>query len=129
MTYRKARLSATHCAGRDRRPCRRTVGPVGVPVRATVRPWRELPEETASDRQQLRVHNSEQAGEPSRQFGADQARAGDTNTVQNFRRDCLRELTKLKTAWPDLHYRTVKGGLVLLPSPPAIAPSQLRLVE
>ena len=26
-------------------------------------------------------------------------------------------------------YRTVKGALVIAPSPPAIAPSQLRLVE
>ena len=36
---------------------------------------------------------------------------------------------KIKDAWPDLHYRTVKGALLLSPSPPAIAPSQLRLVE
>ena len=57
------------------------------------------------------------------------AKADDTNTVNNFRKDCLRELQKIKRAWPDLHYRTVKGGLVVLPSPPAIAPSQLRLVE
>ena len=64
-----------------------------------------------------------------RQFGVDPARAGDQGTVDNFRRDCLRELTKLKIAWPDLHYRTVKGALLLSPSPPAIAPSQLRLVE
>ena len=32
-------------------------------------------------------------------------------------------------AWPDLHDQTVKGALLLLPSPPRIAPSQLRLVE
>ena len=32
-------------------------------------------------------------------------------------------------AWPDLHYQTVKGALLLSPSPPRIAPSQLRLVE
>ena len=32
-------------------------------------------------------------------------------------------------AWPDLHYQTVKGALLLLPSPPRIAPSQLRPVE
>ena len=57
-----------------------------------------------------------------RQFGADSARAGDTNTVQNFRKDCLRELEKIKRAWPDLHYRTVTGA-------PVIAPSQLRLVD
>ena len=64
-----------------------------------------------------------------RQFGADPAKANDTNTVQNFRKDCLRELEKIQLAWPDLHYRTVKGALVLSPSPSAIAPSQLRLVE
>ena len=46
-----------------------------------------------------------------------------------FRRDCLRELKKIKDAWPDLHYRTVKGALLLSPTPPRIAPSQLRLVE
>ena len=32
-------------------------------------------------------------------------------------------------AWLDLHYQTVKGALLLLPSPPRIAPLQLRLVE
>ena len=45
-----------------------------------------------------------------RQFGADPARAGDTNTVNNFRKDSLRELQKIKTAWPDLHYQTVTGA-------------------
>ena len=49
--------------------------------------------------------------------------------VRDFRTDCLRELKKIKDAWPDLHYRTVKGSLLLSPSPPRIAPSQLRLVE
>ena len=57
------------------------------------------------------------------------ARATDQVTVDNFRRDCLRELKKIKHSWPDLHYRMVKGALLLSPSPPAIAPSQLRLVE
>ena len=64
-----------------------------------------------------------------RQFGADPAKATEQGTVDNFRRDCLRELKKIKDAWPDLHYRTVKGALVIAPSLPAIAPSQLRLVE
>ena len=64
-----------------------------------------------------------------RQFGADPARAGEATTVQNFRKDCLRELKKIKMAWPDLHYRTATGALLLLPSPPRIPPSQLRLVE
>ena len=64
-----------------------------------------------------------------RQFGVDPARAGDKLVVNYFRRDCLRELQKIKDAWPDLHYRTVKGALLLSPSPAVIAPSQLRLVE
>ena len=50
-------------------------------------------------------------------------------TVDDFRKDCLRELQKIKRAWPDLHYQTVKGALLLSPSPPVIAPSQLQLVE
>ncbi len=33
------------------------------------------------------------------------------------------------TLTPDLHYQTVKGALLLSPSPPRIAPSQLRLVD
>ena len=64
-----------------------------------------------------------------RQFGVDPAKAGDTRTVDNFRTKCLRELKKIKMAWPDLHYQTVKGALLLSPSPPCIPPSQLRLVE
>ena len=64
-----------------------------------------------------------------RQFGADPAKATEQGTVDNFRRDCLRELKKIKDAWPDLHYRTVKGALLLSPSPPRIPPSQLRLVD
>ena len=63
-----------------------------------------------------------------RQFGADPATASKV-AQQAFRLDCLRELKKIKGAWPDLHYRTVKGALLLSPSPPRIAPSQLRLVE
>ena len=62
-----------------------------------------------------------------RRFGVDLARAGDKLVVNDFRKDCLRELQKIQRAWPDLHYRTVKGALLL--SPAAIAPSQLRLVE
>ena len=62
-----------------------------------------------------------------RQFGVNPAKDGDKRTVQNFRQDCLRELTKIKTAWPGLQYRIElgrrgeKGGaLVLLPSRPPI---------
>ena len=64
-----------------------------------------------------------------RQFGVDPARASHVRTVDAFRTDCLRELKKIKDAWPDLHYQTVTGGLLLSPSPLAIAQSQLRLVE
>ena len=31
-----------------------------------------------------------------------------------------RILKKIKLSWPDLHYQTVKGALLLSPSPPAI---------
>ena len=63
-----------------------------------------------------------------RQFGADPARAN-ARTVDAFRTDCLRELGKIQLAWPNLRCRTVKGALVLSPSPPRIPPAQLRLVE
>ena len=41
-------------------------------------------------------------------------------TVDDFRKDCLRELTKIKTAWPDLNYSTAQGVLILWPSKPSI---------
>ena len=55
-----------------------------------------------------------------RQFGVKPVKAGDNRTVDNFRTDCLRELKKIKVAWPELNYATVKGALVLLPSKPAV---------
>ena len=57
-----------------------------------------------------------------RQFGVDPARASDRVTVRNFQRKVLRELKKIKLAWPDLNYATAPGVLILLPSTPAIAP-------
>ena len=57
-----------------------------------------------------------------RQFGVNPGKAGDNRTVDNFRTDCLRELKKIKMAWPGLNYTTVKGVLVLLPSKPAVPP-------
>ena len=57
-----------------------------------------------------------------RQFGADPGKAGDNRTVDNFRTDCLRELKKIKVAWPELNYAAAKGVLVLLPSKPAVPP-------
>ena len=66
-----------------------------------------------------------------RQFGVDPAKASDKFTVRDFRTDCLRELKKIKLAWPDLNYATAKGVLILSPSKPAIAPTTgpQRLVE
>ena len=57
-----------------------------------------------------------------RQFGAHPDNASDKRTVQNFRREVLRELKKIKMAWPELNYTTAPGVLILLPSTPAIAP-------
>ena len=57
-----------------------------------------------------------------RQFGAHPNKAEDNRTVQAFRTDCLRELKKIKLAWPELNYSTAKGVLLLHPSIPAIAP-------
>ena len=57
-----------------------------------------------------------------RQFGAHPAKASDKFTVRNFRTKVLRELKKIKLAWPDLNYTTAKGVLILHPSTPAIAP-------
>ena len=66
-----------------------------------------------------------------RQFGSDPAKAINKFVVRDFRTDFLRELKKIKIAWPNLHYATGKGVLILYPSAPVIAPSDrpLRLVE
>ena len=55
-----------------------------------------------------------------RQFGVNPAHA-DRVTVDNFRKKVLRELRKLKTAWPDLDYGTPRGHLVLRPTPARIS--------
>ena len=56
------------------------------------------------------------------QFGVNPAKASDKVTVQAFRRKVLRELKKIKIAWPGLNYSTAPGVLILHPSTPAIAP-------
>ena len=56
------------------------------------------------------------------QFGPHPDKASDKVTVQAFRRKALRELKKIKIAWPELNYATAKGVLILHPSTPAIAP-------
>ena len=55
-----------------------------------------------------------------RQFGVDLVKAGERVTVDNFRKDCLRELKKIKLAWPGLNYAMAPGVLVLRPSKPAV---------
>ena len=57
-----------------------------------------------------------------RQFGLDPDKASDKQTVKNFRRKVLRELKKIKLAWPELNYSTAPGLLILHPSTPVIAP-------
>ena len=58
-----------------------------------------------------------------RQFGVDPAKASEKRTVQNFRSEVLRELKKIKIAWPELNYTTAPGVLILHPSKPAIPPA------
>ena len=48
--------------------------------------------------------------------------ASDKRTVQNFRCEVLRELKKIKLAWPGLNYTTALGLLILHPSTPTITP-------
>ena len=57
-----------------------------------------------------------------RQFGLDPSKSSDKQTVKNFRRNALRELKKIKVAWPALNYATEPGMLILHPSTPTIAP-------
>ena len=57
-----------------------------------------------------------------RQFGLHPSKANDHRTVQNFRHQALRELKKIKLAWPGLNYATAPGVLILHPSTPVIAP-------
>ena len=58
-----------------------------------------------------------------RQFGTAPAKASDKQTIKFFRRQALRELKKIKLAWPKLNYATAPGVLILYPSTPVIAPS------
>ena len=60
------------------------------------------------------------------QFGTDPAKASDKRIVKIFRRQALRELKKIKAAWPELNYATAPGLLILLPSTPVIPPSDHR---
>jgi len=59
------------------------------------------------------------------QFGADPAKAEDRRAVDDFRKDALRELKKLKVAWPALSYATPTGCLEIRPCPPSIPPKAI----
>ena len=61
-----------------------------------------------------------------RQFGVDPSKMNDKNTLRNFRKDCWRELIKIKTAWPGLNIKRCHGGVNLHPSSPSMPPSHLR---
>ena len=50
-----------------------------------------------------------------RQFGADPLKVSNHGSVSMFRAACLRELKKIKRAWPKLHYGTITGGLMISP--------------
>ena len=63
-----------------------------------------------------------------RQFGPNPDNADDHRTVQNFRAKCIRELKKIKAAWPGLDYATPAGVLELRPSEPSVPVRQLRLL-
>jgi hypothetical protein len=60
-----------------------------------------------------------------RQFGADPSMAEDKNTVQNFRKDVLREVAKLKISWPQLEVRVTPGAIEIRPCEPSIQPGKL----
>ena len=57
-----------------------------------------------------------------RQFGPNPNNVITHDAIQNFRSRILRELKKIKLAWPELNYSTAKGVLILSPSTPTIAP-------
>ena len=62
-----------------------------------------------------------------RQFGWG-AQGGEA-AIQNFRKYAIRELKKIKIAWPGFDYATPRGGLELLPTTtPSVPPRQLRLL-
>ena len=55
-----------------------------------------------------------------RQFGATPDRAGDKYVIRDFRKDLLRELTKLKLCWPTLEVSTPKGCLEIKACAPTV---------
>lgn len=60
------------------------------------------------------------------QFGSNHAHADEKRAVQDFRKDALRELRKLKLCWPALKFGTPEGFLEVQPCLPSIVPKELR---
>ena len=59
------------------------------------------------------------------QFAQDPQKTANTKAVDNFRAKALRELIKIKIAWPGLDYATPRGALELLPTTtPSVPPLQ-----
>ena len=50
-------------------------------------------------------------------------KTANTKAVDNFRAKALRELIKIKIAWPGLDYATPRGALELLPTTTPSVPS------
>ena len=57
------------------------------------------------------------------QFGAHPSKAGNKDTVNAFRKKCLRELKKIKDAWDGLRYDTARGVLIIMPSSSPLPPA------
>ena len=65
-----------------------------------------------------------------RQFGLDPANASNWRLVDDFRTKCIRELKKIKVAWPGLDYATPRGSLELFPTTtPSVTPRQIHLLS
>ena len=62
------------------------------------------------------------------QFGASPSKVNDKLVVNDFRKECLRELKKIKLAWPGLELGTIRGRLELRPGVPSMPPKHLRLL-
>ena len=59
------------------------------------------------------------------QFGKDPSKAADKDIVNDFRKDVLRELRKLRLCWPTLDFKTPKGFLELKGCIPSIPPKAI----
>lgn len=58
-----------------------------------------------------------------RQFGSNPEMANDKAIVNDFRKEALREIAKLKACWPHLDLDTPKGCLEIRPCKPSIDPA------